>query len=293
VEEVPRRIYWLALVAAVAAGTYVAYRLGIRPVERTRRFRTAAADESRLRWAEEASVWEAPAFGPATAAASETTHTEAEEAPTGGVATVLATVDGPSATAQYEGNGSPRAVPLAAPGAAATAGIGSAPVQIPKRRGLSGTTLALIATGVGVAAIALGAWAVALSLDDEGGGTPTSAIELQGVQQVVSLLSKPSTERIPLQGSSGKIVLVVGARGYGVLVLDGLSPAPAGKTYQAWVIRPNADTPQSAAVFSARDVVVPLTTAVPPGAAVAITLEKAGGVQAPTQTPKLVAKRAT
>ena len=290
-EEVPRRIYWIALVAAVAAGSYVAYRLGLRPVERTRRFRAAAADESRLRWAEEASVWEAPAFGPAAGVGSETTDAEAEEAPTGGVATVLATMEGPSATAHYEGNGSPRVVPLAAP--AGSTSVGTTAVQIPKRRGLSGTTLALIATGVGVAAIGLGAWAVALSLDDDGNGTTTSAIELQGVQQVVSLLSKPSTERIPLQGSSGKIVLVVGARGYGVLVLDGLSPAPAGKTYQAWVIRPNSDTPQSAAVFSARDVVVPLTTAVPPGGAVAITLEKAGGVKAPTQTPNLVAKRAT
>ncbi len=149
-----------------------------------------------------------------------------------------------------------------------------------------------LATAVGVAAIGLGAWAVILGVNDDS-ASPASAVELDGVQEVVSLLSRPSTERIPLQGSQGRIILVVGARGYGVLVLDGLSPAPAGKSYQAWVIKPNAQAPESAAIFSGGDVVVPLTTPVPPGAAVAITLERAGGAAAPTQTPKLVATRAS
>lgn len=167
-----------------------------------------------------------------------------------------------------------------------------APAEIPSR-GLSGATLAGIATVVGLAALALGAWAVVRAERSGDGEAGPSATAVQGVQQVVSLLSRPSTERIPLQGSSGRIVLVVGARGYGVLVVDGLSPAPSGKSYQAWVIRPSADAPQSGAVFSGSDVVVPLTTAVPPGAAVAITLERAGGAPAPTQTPKLIATRTT
>ena len=287
-DEVPRRIYWLAIVAAVAAGTYVAYRFGIRSADRTLRWggQRGGAD-GRLRWAEEASLWDAPAFGPVAGARDE--DAQAEEAPTGQVATVVATMDASSpapATQHYEGNGSPVVQVPAEPVA------GAAYVQIPKRRGLSGTILAAIATAVGVAAIGLGAWAVALS-DDDGNGATTSAVELEGVQEVVSLAAKPSTERIPLQGSSGKIILVVGARGYGVLVLDGLTPAPGGKTYQAWVIRPNAAAPQSAAIFSGTDVVVPLTAKVTPGAAVAITLERAGGVPAPTQQPKLIATRAT
>jgi anti-sigma-K factor RskA len=215
---------------------------------------------------------------------------------------VTKTMGASSPAMQYDGNGSAHVVQLtpqpAAPESARleSARLESSPLEsvLPAgRRGLSGTTLAAIATIVGIAAIGLGAWAVALSLKDENGSGATAAVELQGVQRVVSLLSKPSTERIPLRGSSGKITLVVGARGYGVLVVDGLSQAPGGKSFQAWVIRPNADPPKSAAVFSAQDALVPLTTRVPVGAAVAITLERAGGARTPTQTPKLVAQRGT
>lgn len=290
-EEVPRRIYWLALLTAAAAGAYVAYRLGFRSRERPADFygssplvpaRGFPAEEQWIGGVPPESVSDAPdaAF---------------VEAPTGDVATVVATMEAPSpvpVAEHYSGNGSPSTV--AAPVHTPTSAERLAqPVQIPRRRGLSAATLAGIATAVGVAAIGLGAWAVILGVNDDSSGTPSSSIELQGVQEVVSLLSRPSTERIPLQGSAGRIILVVGARGYGVLVLDGLSPAPAGKSYQAWVIKPNAQAPESAAIFSGGDVVVPLTTQVPPGAAVAITLERAGGAPAPTQTPKLVATRAT
>jgi Anti-sigma-K factor rskA len=282
----------LAVVAVLAAGTYVAYRLGLGAAGRGQRRRDAAGTRQAgaRRWTDEPIASGASSLAPVGRPGR--TATEAEEAPTGGVATVAATMDASAPATQYEGNGSPRVVQLA-PEPAAAAPSATAPVLLSGRRGLSGTTLAAIATAVGIAAIGLGAAAVALSINDEDGNGATAAVELQGVQQVVSLLSKPSTERIPLQGSSGRIILVVGARGYGVLVLDGLSPAPAGKSYQAWVIRPNADSPQSAAVFSAQDVVVSLTTRVPPGAAVAITLERAGGAPIPTQTPKLVATRGT
>jgi len=36
--------------------------------------------------------------------------------------------------------------------------------------------------------------------------------------------------------------------------------------------------------------IVPLAVAVQPGAVVAITIERAGGAAAPTQTPKLIAR---
>lgn len=292
VEEVPRRIYWIVVLTAAAAGTYVVYRL---------RFR------SRDRQLSGAAEWFEPASGArgsedswvATPFASTEHHAVTPEAafvetPTEEVATVVATMEAPlpaPVAKDYDGNG-------ASQSAAAYVRTTSAehlaePVQIPRRRGLSAATLAVIATAVGVAAIGLGAWAVILGVNDDPAASPASAVELEGVQEVVSLLSRPSTERIPLQGSEGRIILVVGARGYGVLVLDGLSPAPVGKSYQAWVIKPNAQAPESAAIFSGGDVVVPLTTPVPPGAAVAITLERAGGAAAPTQTPKLVATRAS
>jgi len=65
-------------------------------------------------------------------------------------------------------------------------------------------------------------------------------------------------------------------------VLAGLQPAPEGKTYEIWVIENNA--PRPAGLFEgARDKrVVVLTRRVPRGAKVAATIERAGGVDAPT-----------
>jgi hypothetical protein len=57
------------------------------------------------------------------------------------------------------------------------------------------------------------------------------------------------------------------------------------------VSRPNGLTPRSAALFSGREAVVPLTAPVPPGATVAVTLEPEAGSFAPTRTPKLYVQR--
>ena len=205
------------------------------------------------------------------------------------VATMEATSAAPVG-ARHDENGSPTVVahPITA---SAPPEAAFAPVVLPPKRRLSGASLAGLAAVAGVGAIALGAWGVASSLSDDSNGSGQSAVAIEGVQQVVSLLSKPATASIPIQGSGRRIILVVGARGYGVLVLNGLGRPPAGKTYQAWVIKPNVKAPASAAVFSGREAVVPLTTPVPPGGVVAITVEPAGGSPAPTQTPKLVATR--
>ena len=205
------------------------------------------------------------------------------------VATMEATSAAP-VVALYDENGSPTVVahPVTA---AAPPEAAFAPVALPPKRRLSGASLAGLAAVAGVGAIALGAWGVASSLSDDSNGSGQSAVAIEGVQQVVSLLSKPATASIPIQGSGRRIILVVGARGYGVLVLNGLGRPPVGKTYQAWVIKPNVKAPASAAVFSGKEAVVPLTTPVPPGGVVAITVEPAGGSPAPTQTPKLVATR--
>jgi anti-sigma-K factor RskA len=175
---------------------------------------------------------------------------------------------------------------------ASTAGaLAGERIAPPSHHRLSGAALAAIAAAVGLAAIGMGGWAFAQSVRDDETQPAASVTRAPAVEQVVSLMARPTTDRIPLRNSVGRIVLVVGAKGYGVLVLDGLSHAPAGKSYQAWVIRPGEPAPLSAAVFSGREVVVPLTTLVPKGGTVAITLERAGGVQAPTRAPKLTAQR--
>jgi len=70
--------------------------------------------------------------------------------------------------------------------------------------------------------------------------------------------------------------------GDAALIVNGLAPPPAGKTYEAWVIQD--DTPQPAGIFSGggTQTAFALTRAVPEGATVAVTIEPAGGVDAPT-----------
>lgn len=71
----------------------------------------------------------------------------------------------------------------------------------------------------------------------------------------------------------------------GTLQVSGLAAAPRGKTYEAWII-PSGDAPRPAGLFTGHNVA--LNGKLPPHSTVAVTLEPAGGVSAPT-TPVLVA----
>jgi anti-sigma-K factor RskA len=85
-------------------------------------------------------------------------------------------------------------------------------------------------------------------------------------------------------------VLVVGSDRHATLRVSGLGPAPGGKTYEAWVI-PHGVSPQPAGLFrGGPGTVVHLRGSVPPNAVVAVTLERAGGVSAPTHAPLLSAQ---
>ncbi len=97
------------------------------------------------------------------------------------------------------------------------------------------------------------------------------------------MLADPTATTVALQTGSGR--LVVDADGAAVLVLDDLAAAPAGKTYQAWVVE--GQTPVSAGTFDPTDgqAIVPIPQPVPDGAVVAVTVENAGGASAPTLPP--------
>jgi anti-sigma-K factor RskA len=85
-----------------------------------------------------------------------------------------------------------------------------------------------------------------------------------------------------LEGTNGS--LIVSSAGEGTLVVDELAAAPAGKTYEAWVIEDG--NPLPAGTFSGGGrVAFALTREVPDGAVVAVTVERAGGVRKPTTTP--------
>jgi anti-sigma-K factor RskA len=89
-------------------------------------------------------------------------------------------------------------------------------------------------------------------------------------------------ESIALSGANGS--LIVSPSGQGTLVLNGLAPAPAGKTYEVWVIERDRLLPAGTFAGGGRVAVV-LTRPVPNGAVVAVTLERAGGVPKPTSRP--------
>lgn len=113
------------------------------------------------------------------------------------------------------------------------------------------------------AAIGLGVWANELHsrLDDA-----TSAIQA-----------------LPLRGASGSVLITGNDRA--TLVLVGLPRAPAGKTYEAWVLRGSAAQPAGLFPGTAATTVLHLRRRVPSGARVGVTLEPAGGSLRPTTTP--------
>jgi len=78
---------------------------------------------------------------------------------------------------------------------------------------------------------------------------------------------------------------VVGSNGSAALVLYRLDAAPAGKTYEAWVIR-GKRAPSPAGLFRGRGTTfVPIDGKVRKGSVVAVTVEPAGGSPAPTTKP--------
>jgi anti-sigma-K factor RskA len=83
-------------------------------------------------------------------------------------------------------------------------------------------------------------------------------------------------------GGSVSMALTRNPNGRATVLITGLEAAPQGKTYEAWVI-PVKKAPRPAGLFSGGTVRLHLV--VPNHATVAVTIERAGGVSAPTSTP--------
>ena len=86
---------------------------------------------------------------------------------------------------------------------------------------------------------------------------------------------------VPVEGAHGSVV-VGGDKG--VLVLTSLDRAPAGKTYEAWVID-GADVSPAGTFDGGGTVAVKLEHPVQNGSVVAVTVERAGGSDHPTTQP--------
>lgn len=130
-----------------------------------------------------------------------------------------------------------------------------------------------VAAAAAVAALALGVWAASLSG------------ELDDARSVADVLGDPQARTIALRGVDGR--LVVTDEGEAVLVVDGLDPPPRGKAYEIWVVQNGR--PDRAGLFADENV-VPLERTVPPGVAVAVTLEDDEGVERPTGDPLFTAQ---
>ena len=150
-------------------------------------------------------------------------------------------------------------------------------VSLDSRRRVSPVLAAVTAVAAAVA-IGLGIYAVSLNNDLD---STRSALTAQ--ENAAALLADPSATSVALQSGTGR--LVVGSDGEAVLVLNDLPPAPAGKTYQAWIV--DDQTPVSAGTFESTSdqAVVPIPQALPAGAVVAVTVEESGGATSPTLPP--------
>ena len=150
-------------------------------------------------------------------------------------------------------------------------------VPFRRRRFGSGQMFSAVAAIAAVGLIALGWWAVSLhrSLSDT-----RSALAEQ--RTVAGVLADSSARHISLTAGNG--TLVDSAAG-SVLVVDGLSPAPAGRTYQVWVVRKGLAPASSGLFAGGSHSVVLVRHDVATGDVVAVTLERAGGAKTPTTTP--------
>jgi anti-sigma-K factor RskA len=99
---------------------------------------------------------------------------------------------------------------------------------------------------------------------------------------------------LALTGGSGgpRLALSVTPSGTAQLAVSGFDAAPAGKAYEIWVIEAGVAPRPAGLVPGGAKTVVRLTRPVPPGATVAVTLERAAGAAAPT-TPILASTTLT
>jgi Anti-sigma-K factor rskA/Putative zinc-finger len=144
-------------------------------------------------------------------------------------------------------------------------------VPLRPRRSLAVSLSVAVAVAATAAAVAFGLWAA--SLDHS----------LSGERAAVRILGDPLARHIPLTQVRG--ALVVAPSGEATLAAD-LPAPPHGKVYEAWVI--DASAVQRAGTFTGQRAT--LTTRVPVGATVKVTLERAGGVDAPTSQVLLSAR---
>ena len=126
-----------------------------------------------------------------------------------------------------------------------------------------------------VVAVGIGLWSLGLARD------------LDDAREELTVLSDPNARTYATAG--GEASLVVTPTGEAALIVRKLAPAPAGKDYEIWVFEDGV--PQPAGVFEEPGVAL-VELPVESGQMVAVTLERDGGVDAPTGAPLFTASAA-
>jgi hypothetical protein len=215
------------------------------------------------------------------------------ERPTAGVESSIAEAESPVAEAVLPPPLPPEVLDTPPSEAPAAEHVTEAPSAAPRRRrGWLIVGAVLLAAGIAAAGVAAWSSDVFDSSDDDQGSSPASALNALAERQAraISIMAQPGATRIPVVGAEERLLLIVGMEGDAVLLVSRLERAPAGRTYEIWVIE--GQTPRPAGLFrGGSDVVVPLTRPVPEGATVALTLEPLGGSPSPTSTPIYTVKR--
>jgi anti-sigma-K factor RskA len=157
-------------------------------------------------------------------------------------------------------------------------------VPLPMRRPWLVRATVAAACVAACTAVGLGIWAGTLSHSLDRARSASALAE-----EAAQVLADPNSQRISLHGGSG--TLAVDPTGRGVLVVRRLPAAPSGHTYEAWVIPPGGK-PKRAGLFRGGEspTMLILDEMVPAGSVVAATMERQGGVDAPTQTPLFTAQ---
>ena len=154
-------------------------------------------------------------------------------------------------------------------------------VPLPRRWAIPAAALAVASVA---AVVVLGIWVAHLSrsLDHQ----KQAAKEQKALVDVLSDCTKTQ-----MQGGSAAVCVAPTEKA--VLIADSLPAASSSKTYQAWVISGKNVKPAGLFRGGAGRKYVRLTKPVPGGVTVAVTLERQGGVSAPTTAPLLKAKVAS
>ena len=139
-----------------------------------------------------------------------------------------------------------------------------------RRRNTFASLAAAVAVAASAAAVGFGVWAA--SLHDS----------LAHSRSAIGVLADPASRHVPVGQGRGEVV--VGPSGTAVLAVR-LPKLPSGKTYEAWIASPGV---HRAGQFDGD--AFTLSRRVPRGAQVMVTVERAGGTDAPTSKPLLAVR---